>query len=85
VAGQSRNAEEENHLSVPEILQYSTSAWYKLCKIKPAVYYNWMERLGLKQTVAIDLPSEVSGQLKSKAVYRFPIEPATASFGQDFL
>jgi len=55
-------------------------------RIKPAVYYNWMERLGLKQTVAIDLPSaEIRSAEKSKAVYRFPIEPATASFGQDFL
>jgi len=45
---------------VPEILQYSSNVGMVqiMQRIKPAVYYNWMERLGLKQTVAIDLPSK---------------------------
>jgi len=70
-----RNAEEENHLTlVPEILQYSSNVGMVqiMQRIKPAVYYNWMERLGLKQTVAIDLPSEVSGQLKSQNSLSLP-------------
>jgi len=59
VAGQSEKRK-TTPTSVPEILQYSSNVGMVqiMQRIKPAVYYNWMERLGLKQTVAIDLPSK---------------------------
>ena len=84
-----RNAEPEDHtlLSVAEILQYSSNVGMvqMMQRIKPADYYAWLERLGLKKTVGIDLPSEVPAQLKSqKQFIASPIEVATASFGQGF-
>jgi cell division protein FtsI (penicillin-binding protein 3) len=54
-------------------------------RLKPSVYYNWLERLGLGQTVETDLPFEVRGQLKSQEEFLgSPIEAATTSFGQGF-
>ncbi|MBE9051323.1 penicillin-binding protein 2 [Nostocales cyanobacterium LEGE 11386] len=54
-------------------------------RLKPSVYYNWLERLGLGQTVETDLPFEVRGQLKSQEKFLgSPIEAATTSFGQGF-
>ena len=54
-------------------------------RLRPALYYNWLERLGLGQTVETDLPFEVSSQLKSQEKFiASPIEPATTSFGQGF-
>lgn len=82
-----RNAEPEDRtlLSVAEILQHSSNVGMVqlIQRVNPALYYNWLKRLGLQQTVGIDLPFEASGQLKSqKQFVTSPIEPATASFGQ---
>lgn len=91
VSGHSiRNAEEEDHteLSVTEILQYSSNVGMVqlVQQMNPAVYYTWLERLGLKKTVSIDLPFETPGQIKSqKEFIDSPIEQATTSFGQGFL
>lgn len=90
VAGWSiKNAEEEDRtaLSVAQILQYSSNVGMVqvMQRIQPAVYYNWLKRLGLEQPTGIDLPFEALGQLKSqKQFITSPIEPATASFGQGF-
>jgi len=54
-------------------------------RLKPAIYYNWLERLGLGQPVDTDLPFAVAGTLKSQEKFiRSAIEPATTSFGQGF-
>jgi cell division protein FtsI (penicillin-binding protein 3) len=84
-----RNAEKEDRtmLSVAEILQHSSNVGMVqvMQRITPVDYYGWLERLGVKQTVGIDLPFETPGQLKSqKQFIASPIEPATASFGQGF-
>ena len=84
-----RNAEKEDRtsLSVTEILQYSSNVAMVqvMQRMQPKDYYNWLERLGVKQTVGIDLPFETPGQLKGqKQFIASPIEPATASFGQGF-
>ncbi|WP_287310746.1 penicillin-binding protein 2 [Moorena sp. SIO1G6] len=70
-----------------KILQHSSNVGMvrMIRKMKPEVYYDWLEKLGLKQKVGIELPAETAGQLKSKYKFKVsPIEPATASFGQGF-
>ncbi len=84
-----KNAEKTGYrrLTIPQILQTSSNiGMVKIIKrIKPSIYYNWLERLGLGQKVETDLPFEVSGQLKSQEQFiSSAIEPATTSFGQGF-
>lgn len=74
-------------ISIAQILQYSSNIGMVqiIQRLQPSVYYNWLERLGLGQTVDTDLPFEVSGSLKSQEKFiSSPIEPATTSFGQGF-
>ncbi|MGC9503442.1 peptidoglycan D,D-transpeptidase FtsI family protein [Baaleninema sp.] len=48
-------------------------------------YYDWLDRIQLGQPTDIDLPFEVSGQIKSREQFvASPVEAATASFGQGF-
>jgi cell division protein FtsI (penicillin-binding protein 3) len=74
-------------ISIPQILQYSSNIGMVqiIQRLKPSIYYNWLERLGLGQKVDTDLPFEVGGRLKSQEEFiASPIEPATTSFGQGF-
>ncbi|MBW4613510.1 MAG: penicillin-binding protein 2 [Desmonostoc vinosum HA7617-LM4] len=74
-------------ISIAQILQNSSNiGMVKIIqRLQPSVYYNWLERLGLGQTVDTDLPFEVGGRLKSQEEFiASPIEPATTSFGQGF-
>lgn len=84
-----KNAEtgHEGPLSVAQIVQYSSNIGMvqMMQRMQPARYYSWLQRLGLGQSVGIDLPFETPSQLKSqKQFVASPIEPATASFGQGF-
>ncbi|MEH2062341.1 MAG: penicillin-binding protein 2 [Nostoc sp.] len=84
-----KNAEENNYrkISVTQILQYSSNVGMVeiMQRLRPSIYYNWLQRLGIGQTVDTDLPFAVSGQLKSQEKFvASPIEPATTSFGQGF-
>ncbi|MBE9259829.1 MULTISPECIES: penicillin-binding protein 2 [Aphanizomenonaceae] len=84
-----KNAEKTGYrrLTIPEILQTSSNIGMVriIQRIKPSIYYNWLERLGLGQKVETDLPFEVGGQLKSQEQFiSSAIEPATTSFGQGF-
>jgi len=84
-----RNAEKEDNLSlsITGILQHSSNVGMVqvMQRLKPDVYYNWLQKLGIGKTVGIDLPFEARGQLKNQAKFvSSPIEPATASFGQGF-
>ena len=74
-------------LTVPQILEYSSNIGMVriIQQMKPAVYYNWLEKLGLGQKVGIDLPFETAGQIKSQREFTgTPVEPATTAFGQGF-
>ena len=74
-------------ISIAQILQYSSNIGMVqiIQRLKPSIYYNWLERLGLGQKVDTDLPFEVGGRLKSQEEFiASPIEPATTSFGQGF-
>ncbi|QSV54714.1 MAG: penicillin-binding protein 2 [Dolichospermum sp. UKL201] len=84
-----KNAEKTGYrrLTIPEILQTSSNIGMVriIQRLKPSIYYNWLERLGLGQKVETDLPFEVMGQLKSQEQFiSSAIEPATTSFGQGF-
>lgn len=84
-----KNAESRYHgrINVGQILQYSSNVGMVqiMQQLKPEVYYGWLERLGLGQTVGIDLPFETAGQMKSQEQFTSAsIEPATTAFGQGF-
>ncbi|MGB3418893.1 MAG: penicillin-binding protein 2 [Dolichospermum sp.] len=84
-----KNAEKTGYrqLTIPQILQTSSNIGMvrMMQRLKPSIYYNWLERLGLGQKFKTDLPFEVSGQLKSQEKFTSSaIEPATTSFGQGF-
>lgn len=74
-------------LNVTQILQSSSNVGmvHIMEKLPSAVYYNWLKRLGLGENIGIDLPGEMSGQMKTKAQFTgSPVEPATTAFGQGF-
>lgn len=74
-------------LSVAQILQHSSNVGmvHIVQQMRPDIYYSWLQRLGLGQTVGIDLPFEIAGSLKQRSQFvSSPIEAATTSFGQGF-
>ncbi len=84
-----RNAQRNSYgnIDIAQILQTSSNIGMVriIQQMKPSVYYNWLERLGLGQTIETDLPFEVRGQFKGQRKFLgSPIEAATTSFGQGF-
>ncbi len=84
-----RNAGRNSYgnINIARILQTSSNIGMvrMIQRMQPTLYYNWLERLGLGQTIETDLPFEVRGQLKGqKEFLGSAIEAATASFGQGF-
>ncbi|MBD2386656.1 peptidoglycan D,D-transpeptidase FtsI family protein [Cylindrospermum sp. FACHB-282] len=84
-----KNAEINSYrqINISQILQQSSNVGMVqiIQRLRPSVYYNWLERLGLGQKVDTDLPFEVTGRLKSQEEFiSSSIEPATTSFGQGF-
>ncbi|MBD2594550.1 penicillin-binding protein 2 [Nostoc spongiaeforme FACHB-130] len=74
-------------INIAQILQNSSNIGMVqiIQKMRPSIYYTWLERLGLGQPLETDLPFGVSGSLKTQPRFiASPIEPATASFGQGF-
>ncbi len=53
--------------------------------IRPAEYYNWLQKIGLGQATGTDLPFEIAGQFKDRdAFVGSPVDQATTAFGQGF-
>jgi cell division protein FtsI (penicillin-binding protein 3) len=74
-------------LSISQILERSSNVGmvHIIQRMKPSVYYGWLERIGLGDVSGIDLPSETASTLKPQEQFlEYVIEPATASFGQGF-
>ncbi|MFN3360107.1 MAG: peptidoglycan D,D-transpeptidase FtsI family protein [Pseudanabaenaceae cyanobacterium] len=74
-------------LTVSQILERSSNVGmvHIMEQMPPAVYYSWLQKLGLGQPSGIDLPSEPAGQLKNQAQFTtYRIEAATTAFGQGF-
>jgi cell division protein FtsI (penicillin-binding protein 3) len=82
-----RNSDKKGHGSIDasQVLQYSSNVGMveMMSRLKPDVYYSWLERLELGHKVGIDIPFEAQGTLKNRAEFlKSPIEPATTAFGQ---
>jgi cell division protein FtsI (penicillin-binding protein 3) len=82
-----RNSDKKGHGSIDaaQVLQYSSNVGMvnMMGRLKPDLYYNWLERLELGHKVGIDLPFEAQGTLKNRNEFlKSPIEPATTAFGQ---
>ncbi|QYX32718.1 peptidoglycan D,D-transpeptidase FtsI family protein [Sphaerospermopsis torques-reginae] len=74
-------------INIAEILQTSSNVGMVqiIQRLKPTLYYNWLEKLGLGQKMDTDLPFTVSGSLKRQEKFLSSnLEPATTSFGQGF-
>ncbi|MFZ4556322.1 MAG: peptidoglycan D,D-transpeptidase FtsI family protein [Pseudanabaena sp.] len=74
-------------LSISQILERSSNVGmvHIIQRMKPSVYYGWLERIGLGDIAGIDLPSETPSALKPQEQFNeYVIEPATAAFGQGF-
>lgn len=72
-------------ISIAEILQVSSNVgMIKIIeRMSPQAYYNKLQQLDLEQAVGIDLMAETPGYIKPEFQFtNYPIEPATASFGQ---
>jgi cell division protein FtsI (penicillin-binding protein 3) len=82
-----RNSDKKGHgpIDASQVLQYSSNVGMvdMMSRLKPDLYYNWLERLELGHKVGIDIPFEAQGTLKNRNEFlKSPIEPATTAFGQ---
>ena len=74
-------------IGIAEILQVSSNVGMIkiMARMQPLDYYNQLQKLGLEEKIGIELFNEATGSLKSQFQFtNYPIEPATASFGQGF-
>lgn len=74
-------------LSVTQILEYSSNVGmvHIIERLKPGVYYDFLKKLGIGESMSSDLPFGTPGQFKPREQFvDYPIEPATTSFGQGF-
>ncbi|AFY72306.1 cell division protein FtsI/penicillin-binding protein 2 [Synechococcus sp. PCC 7502] len=72
-------------LTISQILQRSSNVGmvHIIQQMRPAVYYKWLQAIGLGDKSGIDLYPEEASTLKSKDIFlEQVIEPATAAFGQ---
>ncbi len=54
-------------------------------RLSPAIFYGWLERMGVGEYSGIDLPAETSGMLKPQEEFVISrVEQAVTSFGQGF-
>ncbi|WP_310418345.1 penicillin-binding protein 2 [Chamaesiphon sp. OTE_8_metabat_110] len=84
-----RNADKKGNgtVDIAQILQRSSNiGMVKIMqRLKPKVYYDWLQRIGLGQKFGIDLPLEGRGKLLSREEFvASPIYPANMAFGQGF-
>ncbi|MBP0011861.1 MAG: penicillin-binding protein 2 [Roseofilum sp. SBFL] len=71
--------------SLTDIIKYSSNvAMVRVVQqMKPEVFYDWLENLGLSSVMGIDLPGETASYLKPKEHFvNIAVEPAVVSFGQ---
>ncbi|PZU97326.1 MAG: cell division protein FtsI [Pseudanabaena sp.] len=74
-------------LSISQILERSSNVGmvHIVQRMKPSIYYGWLERIGLGDMSGVDLPAETASALKPQELFiEQVIEPATTSFGQGF-
>jgi cell division protein FtsI (penicillin-binding protein 3) len=84
-----RNSDKKGNgvISIAQILQHSSNVGMvkMMQRLKPDLYYNWLQRIGLGQKSGIDLPLEGRGEIRSRKEFiSTPIYPANTAFGQGF-
>jgi cell division protein FtsI (penicillin-binding protein 3) len=84
---QNSHLEKNGNIDIAQILQRSSNVGMVkiMQKLKPDVYYDWLQRIGLGQKSGIDLPLEGRGQIRSRREFiASPLYPANTAFGQGF-
>jgi cell division protein FtsI (penicillin-binding protein 3) len=84
-----RNSDKKGNgeLDISQILQRSSNVGMVkiMQRLKPDLYYDWLQRIGLGQKSGIDLPLEARGEVRSRREFvASPIYPANTAFGQGF-
>jgi cell division protein FtsI (penicillin-binding protein 3) len=84
-----RNSHLEKYgdIDIAKVLEVSSNVGMVkiMQKLKPATYYNWIQKIGLGQKYGIDLPSEGLGRIHSRHEFlSSPAYPANTAFGQGF-
>ncbi|WP_040656277.1 peptidoglycan D,D-transpeptidase FtsI family protein [Rubidibacter lacunae] len=72
-------------INVAKVLQVSSNVGmiHIMQKLSPRQYYKALLNLGMEKPVGVDLLGETPGHIKSEFQFlNYPIEPATAAFGQ---
>ncbi len=79
--------EKNGDIDIATVLQVSSNvAMVKIMqRLKPNIYYNWLQRVGLGQKYGIDLPDEGRGKIHSRHEFlSSPLYAANTAFGQGF-
>jgi cell division protein FtsI (penicillin-binding protein 3) len=84
-----RNSDKKGNgeIDISQILQRSSNVGMVkiMQRLKPDLYYDWLQRIGLGQKSGIDLPLEARGEVRSRREFvASPIYPANTAFGQGF-
>ena len=74
-------------ISLTDVLRYSSNVGMVrvMQRVPRALYYEWLEKLGIGGKTGVDLPGEVNGQIKARSQFTgSEVEAATTAFGQGF-
>ena len=74
-------------ISLTDVLRYSSNVGMVrvMQRVPRALYYEWLEKLGIGGKTDVDLPGEVNGQIKERSQFTgSEVEAATTAFGQGF-
>ena len=75
------------YIDYPKVLQVSSNVgMVKIMQnLHPAIYWDWLNKLGINKKLKTDLFESTAGHLKTKDIFvSQSIEPAVASFGKGF-
>jgi cell division protein FtsI (penicillin-binding protein 3) len=79
--------EKYGNIDIAKVLEVSSNVGMVkiMQRLKPDIYYNWVQRIGLGQKYGIDLPNEGQGVILARDKFESrPVDRANNSFGQGF-
>jgi cell division protein FtsI (penicillin-binding protein 3) len=84
-----RNSHLEKYgkIDIAQVLEHSSNVGMVkiMQRLKPDIYYDWLQRIGLGQKYGIDLPAERRGEITSRREFlSSPLYAANNAFGQGF-